>query len=74
MNFEFKKFRKFIVAPHFKLGDRKTLMNLLFKNAYLTTFDFKDAYFLFLIAKRFRKYLRFGLHGRFYEFNCVFFL
>lgn len=66
-----KKLNTFIKAPHFKLEDRKTLTNLMFKNAYLATIDLKDAYFLIPIDEKCRKYLRFIMEEKVYEFNCI---
>ena len=69
--FNLRKLNEFIVCNHFQMEDRKTVIRLITKNAYLATIDLKDAFFLIPITKRHRKYLRFTFQGKLFEFNCL---
>lgn len=66
-----KPLNKFIIPPHFKLEDHKTVIKLLTPNCFMASIDLKDAYFLVPIAEDFKKYLRFEFNGNTYEFNCL---
>lgn len=66
-----KQLNKFIVAPHFKLEDYKTANNAIVKNCFLAKIDLKDAYFSIPISKKYRKYLKFKLNNKLFQFTCM---
>lgn len=66
-----KKLNDFMVAPHFKLEDWKTVTQIVSRNAFLASVDLEDAYFLIPIHRNFKKFLRFSFREQLYEFNCL---
>lgn len=66
-----RNLNKYIIAPHFKLEDYRSVKSLLHKGYYLCTVDLRDAYFLVNVDKSSRKYLRFKFGQELYEFNCL---
>lgn len=66
-----KKLNEFLVPPHFKLEDKKTVMRILSKDSYLATLDLKDAYLTIPVSKSSRKFLRFKFENNIYEFTCI---
>ncbi|KAJ8944860.1 hypothetical protein NQ317_008851 [Molorchus minor] len=66
-----KKLNKFVNPPHFKLEDYRTVLKLLSKNAFLTSIDLKDAYFLINVSTEFRKYFRFQFNEKMYQFTSL---
>lgn len=66
-----KGLNKFISTKHFKLEDIRTALKLISKECYIATLDLKDAYFLINIHPESRKYLRFIIDGKMYEFNVL---
>lgn len=65
-----KHFNKFVEKKHFKMSSLQTAIDLMEKDAYLASVDFKSAYYSVSIRKSDRKYLRFIYKGQKYEF-CV---
>lgn len=66
-----KNLNKFIIAPHFKMEDRKTATRLMHERCFMACLDLKDAYFLVPVHQEHRKYLRFSFNGNLYEFTCL---
>lgn len=66
-----KELNSFIVAPHFKMEDKKTAIRLMRKDSFMASIDLKDSYFLIPVEKSNRKYLRFSYQKKLYEFNCI---
>ena len=66
-----KALNEFVVAPHFKMEGIHTLKNLLKPGDWLAKVDLKDAYFSIPIHPDHRKYLRFPLGERVYQFTCL---
>ena len=66
-----KALNKFIIAPHFKLEDSKTVLRLVSKSCWMATIDLQDAYFTIKIDKNYKKFLRFKFEDTLYEFNCL---
>lgn len=66
-----KHLNKFIISPHFKMEDLRTAARLLHRNAYMTTIDLKNAYFLVPVAEEHRKFLRFEFKNQLFEFTCL---
>ena len=65
-----KHFNKFVEKKHFKMSSLQTAIDLMEKDAYMASVDFKSAYYSVAIRKSDRKYLRFFYKGQKYEF-CV---
>lgn len=53
------------------MEDLRAARNLISRNAYMSTLDLKDAYFLIPISIPSRKYLRFRFNGILYQFRCL---
>lgn len=66
-----KELNKFMSTQHFKLEDLRTALKLMTKDCFMASLDLKDAYFLISIHPESRKYLRFILNGKLYEFNVL---
>lgn len=66
-----KELNKFIPTQHFKLEDLRTALKLISPDCLMATLDLKDAYFLINVHPESRKYLRFRLDGKLYEFNVL---
>ena len=66
-----KALNKFIIAPHFKLEDLKTVLRLVSKSCWMATIDLQDSYFTIKIDKNYKKFLRFKFEDTLYEFNCL---
>lgn len=66
-----KKLNEYIVPPHFKLDNYKSVKDLISKNVYMATLDLKDAYYMVPIDPDHKKYIRFQFQDKLYEFNCL---
>lgn len=66
-----RRLNKYIVAPHFKLEDYRSVKNLITKDSYMACIDLKDAYFVISISKKHRKFLRFKFNNTLFEFCCM---
>lgn len=53
------------------MEDYRTASKFITKNCYMAAIDMKDAYFLILIDKDYKKFLRFKYDNIMYEFNCL---
>ena len=61
----------FLEAPHFKMETVHSIMGALQQGLWCTSLDLKDAFFHVPIAPRHRKYLRFTIQGRHYQFRAL---
>lgn len=66
-----KSLNKFITTQHFKLEDLRTAAKLVSKESFMTSIDLKDSYFLIIVYKTSRKYLRFYFNNQLFEFTCL---
>ena len=66
-----KALNNFVVTPHFKMEGIHTLKNLLRPGDWLVKVDLKDAYFAIPIHPDHRKYLRFSVGNKMYQFTCL---
>ena len=66
-----KKLNEFIIAPHFKMENIRSVLKLLTRKCYMASLDLKDSYFLVPIAQKHKKYLRFAFRGNVFQFNCL---
>jgi len=66
-----KKLNRFVVAPHFKMEDWKTVIRLLSPEDFLASIDLEDAYLLVPIHQDDRKFLRFRFQGSLFQFKVL---
>ena len=66
-----KEFNEFVEKKHFKMKSLQTAIDLMSKDAYLASVDFKSAYFSVSVKKSDRKYLRLFFKGKKYQFGCL---
>lgn len=66
-----KSLNKHINTQHFKLEDIRTCLKLISYDCYVATLDLKDAYFLINIHPESRKFLRFLVDDKIYQFNVL---
>ena len=62
---------KFLRAGTFKMETPETIRTSLCQGEWVTSVDFKDAYFHIPIHPQSRKYLRFHLQGQSYQFKAL---
>ena len=58
-------------AQKFKMETPETIRTSLQQGEWVTSIDFKDAYFHILIQEQSRKYLRFHIQGQTYQFKAL---
>ena len=61
----------FLKVEKFKMETPETIRTSLQQGEWVTSVDFKDAYFHIPIQEQSKKYLRFHVQGRTYQFHCV---
>ena len=61
----------FLKTEKFKMETPETIRTSLQKGEWVTSIDFKDAYFHILIQEHSRKYLRFHIQGQTYQFKAL---
>ena len=66
-----KKLNKHVEYKHFKMDTLMSALSLVTPNCFFTSLDFTDAYYSVSVAKEDRKFLRFTVNGKLYEFTCV---
>ena len=66
-----KKLNESIEYHHFKMDTLKSAINLMTKNCYMASIDWKDAYYSVPIHKSHQRYLKFSFDGKFYQFTCL---
>ena len=66
-----KALNSFILPQHFKMEGIHTLKELMKPGDWFAKLDLKDAYFTIPMHSSQRKYLRFVLQGKTYEFKCL---
>lgn len=57
------KLNEFIETEHFKLEDLKIACKLVSQNCFMGKLNFKDAYYMIPIDRKYKKYLRFVFEG-----------
>ena len=61
----------FLKTKKFKMETPETIRTSLKKGEWITSIDFKDAYFHIPIQEQSRKYLRFHIQGQTYQFKAL---
>ena len=66
-----KQTKPFLKVEKFKMETPETIRTSLQQGEWVTSVDFKDAYFHIPIQEQSRKYLRFHVQGRTYQFKAL---
>lgn len=66
-----KKLNEFLDPPHFKMEDIRVVKQLVTHGVYMCSIDLKDAYHLIPMHEESKKFLRFKLMGKLYQFSCL---
>ena len=68
---DLRKLNLFLKTKKFKMETPETIRTSLQQGEWVTSVDFKDAYFHIPIQEHSRKYLRFHVQGRTYQFKAL---
>ena len=68
---DLSKLNLFLKTEKFKMDTPETIRTSLQQGEWVTSIDFKDAYFHIPIQEQYRKYLRFHIQGRTYQFKAL---
>ena len=68
---DLSKLNPFLKTESFKMETPETIRISLQQGEWVTSIDFKDAYFHIPIQEQSRKYLRFHVEGQTYQFNAL---
>ena len=68
---DLSKLNLFLKTEKFKMETPETIRTSLKKGEWVTSIDFKDAYFHIPIQEQSRKYLRFHIQGQTYQFKAL---
>ena len=68
---DLSKLNLFLKTEKFKMETPETIRTSLQQGEWVTSIDFKDAYFHIPIQEQSRKYLRFHVEGRTYQFKAL---
>ena len=68
---DLSKLNFFLKAEKFKMETPETIRTSLQQGEWVTSIDFKDAYFHVPIQEQSRKYLRFHVQGQTYQFKAL---
>ena len=68
---DLSKLNLFLKVEKFKMETPETIRTSLYQGEWVTSVDFKDAYFHIPIQEQSRKYLRFHVQGRTYQFKAL---
>lgn len=69
--FNLKGLNSYMVAPHFKLEDYRSVLKLLQPNYYMCSLDLNDVYFVVNVHPKSRKFLRLAFEGNLWQFTCL---
>ena len=70
---DLSKLNLFLKVEKFKMETPETIRSSLQQGEWVTSIDFQDAYFHIPIQEQSRKYLRFHVRGRTYQFKALLF-
>ena len=60
-----------ITYHHFKMSTLQSAINLMTKNCFMSSIDWKDAYYCVAISEQHKKLLRFHFDNHLYEFQAI---
>ena len=63
--------KKYLVSPPFKMDTVREVSSLLREGDWMASIDLKDTYFHIPVARRFRRFLRFGWRGKLYQYLVI---
>ena len=66
-----KEFNLGVEKKHFKMQTLRSAIELMKKDAFMASIDFKDAYYSIPIHEEDQKYLRFWWNGQKYQYCCL---
>lgn len=66
-----KKLNEFVISPHFKMENYKSVLTLIEKNCYMASIDLVDAYHAIPVHPDDQKFLRFEYNGKLFQFTCL---
>ena len=69
--FDLTDLNKFVKDKHFKMETIEIVKNLIQKDSFMSSVDWKDAYYSVKVHKDYRKFLRFFWQGKLYQFTCL---
>ena len=61
----------YVEYKKFKMDTLKSILRMVTPNCWFYSIDFSDAYYSIPIHPRLRKYLRFELDGKLYQYTCM---
>ena len=67
---DLNEFNENVVYRHFKMDSLSTAINLMFKDCFMASIDWKDAYYSVPIHPADRDFLVFEWQGQWYRFTC----
>lgn len=56
---------------HFKMESLHSALNLMTKDCFMASIDYKDAYYSVPIAPKYQQYLKFTWRGKLFQFTCL---
>lgn len=66
-----KRLNEYVLNSHFKMNSLNTAIDLMRKDCYMASVDFKSAYYSVSVRKFCRKLLRFRFDGIKYQYTCL---
>ena len=65
-----KQLNQFIEYQHFKMHTIKEVLQMVYKDCYMTSIDLKDAYYSVKIAENYHCFLKFQFENEFWQYVC----
>ena len=62
---------EFVKDKHFKMETIEMVKRLIKQGCFMSSLDWKDAYYSVKVNENFRKYLKFYWRGKLYQFTCL---
>ena len=66
-----KQLNELIVYRHFKMESLQSALNFMSKHCWMASIVWKEAYYSFNFAEKYRKFLHFIFKGHLYEFTAL---
>ena len=68
---DLSEFNEHVQYQHFKMDSLQTALNLVTKNCFMASIDWKDAYYSVPVASEYRKFLCFQWQGQLFRYTCL---